>query len=204
MALIETVKEFEERVIAIDRVARVQKGGRRFRFRAIVVVGDGKGRVGLGIGKGSEVMTSITKAVAIAKKSMITVPMRGTSIPHEVTVRFCGAKVMLKPASEGTGVIAGGAVRSVVEAAGIHDLLTKSFGSTNKVNNAYATIMALTSLQSVDSRRPATVSPVASEAQPEKPAAAQTETKAKAAAKKPAAKKPATKKPAAKTKESKS
>lgn len=143
----DVVKEFEERVISIDRVARVVRGGRRFRFRSTVVIGDGKGRVGVGVGKGSEVMTSITKAVAIAKKNMITVKMRGTTIPHEVQVRFCGAEVMLKPASEGTGVIAGGAVRAVVEAAGIHDLLTKSFGSTNKVNNAYATIMALNQLQ---------------------------------------------------------
>jgi small subunit ribosomal protein S5 len=207
MAYVETVKEFEERVIAIDRVARVQKGGRRFRFRAIVVVGDGKGRVGLGVGKGSEVMTSITKAVAIAKKSMITVPMRGTSIPHEVTVRFCGAKVMLKPASEGTGVIAGGAVRSVVEAAGIHDLLTKSFGSTNKVNNAYATIMALTSLQSVDYGRPKDA--VASQPPAEQTAESKTAVKtdkpaAKQPAAKPAVKKPAAKQPAAKAKESKS
>lgn len=153
MAIAPVVKEFEEKVIAIDRVARVQRGGRRFRFRSIVVVGDGKGRVGVGIGKGSEVMTSIAKAVSVAKKSLISVPMNGTTIPHEVTVRFCGAEVMLKPASEGTGVIAGGAVRNVVEAAGIHDLLTKSFGSTNKVNNAYATIMALNSLQTGDPYR---------------------------------------------------
>lgn len=147
MAFTERVKEFDERVIAIDRVARVVKGGRRFRFRSTVVIGDGKGKVGVGIGKGGEVMTSIAKSVAKAKKNMITVPLRGTTIPHEIEVRFSGARVLLKPAAEGTGVIAGGAVRSVVEAAGIHDLLTKSMGSTNKVNNAYATVLALSSLK---------------------------------------------------------
>ncbi len=149
MAITEVQKEFEEKVISVDRVARVQKGGRRFRFRATVVVGDGKGRVGVGVGKGGEVMTSIAKAVAKAKKNLITVPLKGQTIPHEVTVRFSGAQVMLKPASEGTGVIAGGAVRNVVEAVGIHDLLSKSLGSTNKVNNAYATILALRQLEAM-------------------------------------------------------
>ncbi|MFI5240240.1 MAG: 30S ribosomal protein S5 [Candidatus Saccharimonadia bacterium] len=149
MAITEIAKEFEEHVIAIDRVSRVVKGGRRFRFRATVVVGDGKGRVGVGVGKGGEVMTSIAKAVAKAKKNMITVPLKGQTIPHEVTVRFAGAQVMLRPASEGTGVIAGGAVRNVVEAVGIRDLLSKSLGSSNKVNNAYATILALTQLRAI-------------------------------------------------------
>lgn len=158
MAIIEQNKEFEEKVISIDRVARVVKGGRRFRFRAVVVVGDGKGRVGVGIGKGSEVMTSIAKAVVKAKKSMIEVPMRQNTIPHMVQVRFSGAQVLLKPASEGTGVIAGGAVRNVVEAAGIRDLLTKSLGSSNKVNNAYATLMALSQLVATPERQ---VRPVA-------------------------------------------
>src|SRR5437870_816893 len=131
MAYTEVQKEFEEKVISIDRVARVVKGGRRFRFRATVVVGDGKGRVGVGVGKGGEVMTSIAKAVATAKKNLITVELNGQTIPHEVEVRFSGARVLLKPASEGTGVIAGGAVRSVVEAVGIRDLLSKSLGSSN-------------------------------------------------------------------------
>lgn len=147
MPIMQQPKEFEERVIAIDRVARVVKGGRRFRFRASVVIGDGKGRVGVGVGKGSDVMSSISKAVATAKRNMITVPLKATTIPHESTARFAGASVLLKPASEGTGVIAGGAVRMVVEVAGIHDLLAKSLGSTNKVNNAYATIVALSQLQ---------------------------------------------------------
>lgn len=147
MAIVEQPKEFEEKVIAIDRVARVVRGGRRFRFRAVVVIGDGKGRVGVGVGKGGEVMTSIAKAVSRAKAQMITVPLRDHTIPHEVEVRFAGARVLLKPASAGTGVIAGGAVRNVVEVAGIRDLLTKSLGSSNKVNNAYATIVALSQLK---------------------------------------------------------
>jgi len=147
MAITEQPKEFEERVIAIDRVSRVVKGGRRFRFRATVVIGDGHGRVGVGVGKGGEVVAAITKAVAIAKTQMVVVPLTGTTIPHEIEVRYAGAQVLLKPASEGTGVIAGGAVRSVVEVAGIRDLLTKALGSTNKVNNAYATVLALSKLQ---------------------------------------------------------
>jgi small subunit ribosomal protein S5 len=150
MAVQQQPKEFEETVISIDRVARVVKGGRRFRFRATVVIGDGKGRVGLGVGKGGEVVTSIAKAVARARRNLITIPMAGNTIPHEITVKFSGAHIMLKPASPGTGVIAGGAVRSVVEVAGIHDLLTKSFGSTNKLNNAYATIMALSQVKPID------------------------------------------------------
>lgn len=137
----------EEKVISIDRVSRVQKGGRRFRFRSTVVVGDGNGKVGLGIGKGSDVMSSIAKGTSRAKRTMAQIPLHGKTIPHEIQVSFSGAKVLLKPAAPGTGVIAGGAVRNVVEAAGIHDLLTKSLGSSNKVNTAYATFAALTSLR---------------------------------------------------------
>ena len=140
------VKEFEEKVISIDRVARVVKGGRRFRFRATVVVGDGKGRVGVGVGKGGEVMSSIAKATSKARKNLIQVPLRETTIPHTVEVRFSGARVLLKPAAEGTGVIAGGAVRAVLEAAGVHDVLTKSLGSSNKVNVVKATEKALKAL----------------------------------------------------------
>lgn len=146
-------KEFEEKVIAIDRVTRVVKGGRRFRFRSTVVVGDKNGRVGVGVGKGGEVQSSIAKAVAKAKRDMITVPLSNRTIPHEVEVRFSGARVLLKPASEGTGVIAGGAVRNVVEVAGIHDLLSKSLGSSNKVNTAYATVAALKQLRAVAARK---------------------------------------------------
>ena len=157
MAIEQQPKEFEEKVIAIDRVARVVKGGRRFRFRATVVVGDGKGRVG--VGKGSEVMTSIAKAVSRAKAQMITVPLKDHTIPHEIQVRFAGAMVLLKPASAGTGVIAGGAVRNVVEVAGIRDLLTKSLGSSNKVNNAYATALALSRLKADDKAKTSTKKP---------------------------------------------
>ena len=146
-------KEFEEKVIAIDRVTRVVKGGRRFRFRSTVVVGDKNGRVGVGVGKGGEVQSSIAKAVAKAKRDMITVPLSNRTIPHEVEVRFSGARVLLKPASEGTGVIAGGAVRNVVEVAGIHDLLSKSLGSSNKVNTAYATVEALKQLRATAARK---------------------------------------------------
>lgn len=143
--------ELEEKIIALDRVTRVVKGGRRFRFRATVVVGDGAGNVGVGVGKGGDAPTSIVKAVATAKKSMITFPMRGTTIPHETQVNSDGATVFLKPASAGTGVIAGGTVRAVLESAGIKDILTKSIGSSNKINNAYATIKALQSLRSFES-----------------------------------------------------
>ena len=153
MAIVEQQKEFEEKVIAIDRVTRVVKGGRRFRFRATVVIGDGKGRVGVGVGKGSEVITSIAKAVSKAKSQMITVPLVNGTIPHEIQIKFSGSIVMMKPASAGTGVIAGGAIRNVVEVAGIHDILTKSLGSSNKVNGAYATIVALSQLKPLPEKK---------------------------------------------------
>lgn len=153
MAFEREPKEFEEKVIAIDRVTRVVKGGRRFRFRSTVVIGDGNGRVGVGVGKGGEVQSSIAKAVAKAKRDMITVPLHNRTIPHDVEVRFSGARVLLKPASEGTGVIAGGAIRNVVEVAGIHDLLSKSLGSSNKVNTAYATVEALKQLRATATRK---------------------------------------------------
>ncbi|MDP4038499.1 MAG: 30S ribosomal protein S5 [bacterium] len=140
-------KEFPEKIISLDRVTRVVKGGRRFRFRATVVVGDGMGKVGVGIGKGKDAPTSIIKAVNKAQKDIIEVNLSGSTIPHDIQVSFGGATVLLKPASEGTGVIAGGAVRSVVEAVGIRDLLTKALGSNNKINNAYATITALSKLR---------------------------------------------------------
>lgn len=135
--------EYEENVIAIDRVTRVVAGGRRFRFRALVVVGNGKGRVGVGIAKGADVQLAVQKAVNVAKKKLIDVPLYNSTIPHRVTAKMGGAEILLMPASPGTGVKAGGTVRKVLDVSGIHNVMSKSIGSSNKVNVAYATIKAL-------------------------------------------------------------
>lgn len=139
-------KRFDERVVHIDRVARVVKGGRRFRFRALVVVGDRSGQVGIGIAKGADVSAAVAKATEVAKKHFIKVNTYNGTVPHEQEAKVGGAHIMLKPASPGTGLIAGGVVRTVLEVAGINNCLSKSLGSTNKANTAYATIAALTSM----------------------------------------------------------
>ena len=137
----------QEKIVEINRVAKVVKGGRRFSFSALVVVGDGNGIVGAGLGKAGEVPDAIRKGVEDAKKQLIRIPLRGSTIPHAVERRFNAAKVMLKPAGPGTGIIAGEPVRYVMEAAGVRDILTKEYGSTNRINVVRATMQALQELQ---------------------------------------------------------
>jgi small subunit ribosomal protein S5 len=137
------VKEFDETVIQIDRVTRVVKGGRRLRFRATVCIGNRNGKVGIGLGKSNEVKEAIQKGIAKAKKNMVNIPLDNGTVPHDVKVKFKSSKILLMPAAEGTGVIAGGAVRKVLELAGVKNILSKSIGSDNRVNNAKATVEGL-------------------------------------------------------------
>ena len=146
----EQVSEYNEKLVAVNRVSKTVKGGRNMRFSALMVVGDEKGKVGCGMGKAVEIPEAIRKGLEDAKKSMITVPMDGTTIPHEVVGVFGTGKVKLLPAPEGTGVIAGGPVRAVLEAAGIKDIVTKSIGSNNKINMVRATLAGLGQLRSAE------------------------------------------------------
>ena len=146
----ENTSELKEKVVAINRVAKVVKGGRNFRFSAVVVVGDEAGHVGVGNGKAAEVPDAIKKAIEEAKKNLITVPIVGTSIPHEFVGQFGSAKVMLKPAVEGTGIIAGGSVRPVIELAGYRDIRTKVIGTNNPRNVVYATLEGLKNMQTLE------------------------------------------------------
>jgi len=144
------VSEFKEKLVAINRVTKVVKGGRNFRFAALVVVGDEKGRVGSGIGKAAEISEAIRKGVEDAKKHLVTVPLVGTTIPHETIGYFGTGKVVMMPAPEGTGVIAGGAARAVLELAGVKDIRTKSYGTNNRINTVKATLEGLSLLRSAE------------------------------------------------------
>ena len=143
--------EFFERVVQVNRVSKKTKGGDKRSLSVLVVVGDRKGKVGVGLGKAAEVQSAVRKATSYAKRHLITVPLKGRTIPHTILIKYWAAQALLKPAPVGTGVIAGGAVRVVVEAAGIHDIVSKSLGTTNKASNVYATLQALSKLREIPS-----------------------------------------------------
>ncbi len=143
-------KEFEEKVVKVNRVSKKTKGGNRMGFSVLVVIGDRKGRVGVGLGKAHDVNSSMRKAIAYAQRHLITVPLKGTTIPHEVRLKLGAARIMLKPAPVGTGVIAGGSIRAVVEAAGIRDIVSKILGTKNQISNVYATLEALRRLKALN------------------------------------------------------
>lgn len=197
-------KQFDERVVHIDRVARVVKGGRRFRFRALVVVGDRKGKVGIGSAKGADVTAAVSKATEVAKKHFTPVVLYKGTIPHEVNGKVAGARILIMPAAPGTGLIAGGVVRTVLEVAGVSNALSKSLGSSNKTNIAYATIAALESLEPsknwVTTKHKAATKPVSQAKKTnevkETPVKKASETKKAPTAKKPAASKATVKKEA--------
>lgn len=150
MQRFEQVSEFKEKLVFVNRVAKVVKGGKNFRFTALMVVGDEKGRIACGMGKATEIPEAIRKGVEDAKKQMITISMKDTTIPHEIVGKFGTGKVLLMPAPEGTGVIAGGPVRAVIEACGIKDIRTKSIGSSNPINMVKATIQGLSQLRTIE------------------------------------------------------
>lgn len=151
-------KEFEEKIVQVHRVSKKTSGGNKIGFSVVVVIGDKKGRVGVGLGQAPDVQSAVRKGVSYAKKHLLTVPMRGTTIPHEVLVKVGAARLFLKPAPAGSGVIAGGAVRAVVEAAGIRDISSKVLGTNNQANNVYATLEALRRLRPI--KQQAAVAPV--------------------------------------------
>ncbi|MBA3757743.1 30S ribosomal protein S5 [Candidatus Saccharibacteria bacterium] len=140
-------KMFDERVVYVNRVARVVKGGRRFRFQALVVLGDHKGKVGVGVSKGADVAAAVTKATSVAKKHLVKLPLYKGTLTHDVEGKVGGARILILPASPGTGLIAGGVVRTVLEVSGIENALSKSLGSSNRINTAYATLAALSSMK---------------------------------------------------------
>jgi small subunit ribosomal protein S5 len=143
-------KQFDERVIYVNRVARVVKGGRRFRFQALVVVGDHKGKVGVGVSKGADVAAAVGKGTDVAKKNVVKIPLYNATLTHKVSARVGGANVLIMPAAPGTGLIAGGVIRTILEVAGIENALSKSLGSSNRVNMAYATLQALQAMEPVE------------------------------------------------------